>query len=132
VNPKALEGTALMDGLDREYSLSEIAIITRAGPARLLGLTEKGHLGVGADADLAIYADQADREAMFLSPRHVLKGGERIASGGDIRAEIFGRTLHVAPGYDAGVERKLRDLVAEEGTLALEDYRISEDELRRG
>src|SRR5690606_37954296 len=32
VNPRALEGTALADGLDREYTLYEIAIITRAAP----------------------------------------------------------------------------------------------------
>ena len=34
-------------GLDRQYTLSEIAIITRAGPARILGLKNKGHLGPG-------------------------------------------------------------------------------------
>ena len=38
-----------------EYTLSEIAIITSAGPARALGLSQKGHLGVGADADVTIY-----------------------------------------------------------------------------
>ncbi len=47
VNPKLLAGSALADGLAREYTLNEIAIITRAGPARLLGLTHKGHLGAG-------------------------------------------------------------------------------------
>ena len=47
VNPKLLAGSALADGLAREYTLNEIAIITRAGPARLLGLHQKGHLGAG-------------------------------------------------------------------------------------
>ena len=50
-NLKLLAGSALADGLAREYTLNEIAIVTRAGPARLLGLAAKGHLGVGADAD---------------------------------------------------------------------------------
>src|SRR5690606_1050029 len=49
VNPKYLAGSALADGLSREYTLNEIAIITRAGPARILGLNRKGHLGPGAD-----------------------------------------------------------------------------------
>ena len=40
VNRKVLRHCSLAD-LDREYSLGEIAIITRAGPARILGLTEK-------------------------------------------------------------------------------------------
>ena len=47
VNPKSIAKTVLPD-LDREYSLSEIAVITRAAPARILGLKNKGHLGVGA------------------------------------------------------------------------------------
>ena len=62
--------------LDREYSLSEIAIVTRAGPARLLGLKDKGHLGVGADADVTIYDEQDNREEMFKTARYVLKDGQ--------------------------------------------------------
>ncbi|MGN6867362.1 MAG: formylmethanofuran dehydrogenase subunit A [Solirubrobacteraceae bacterium] len=60
-NHKAITRTALPDGLDREYTLNEIAIITRAAPARRLGLRDKGHLGIGADADVTIYHDSADR-----------------------------------------------------------------------
>ncbi|MCI0464067.1 MAG: amidohydrolase family protein, partial [Gemmataceae bacterium] len=55
VNQKAIRHTVLADKLDREYTLEEIAIVTRAGPARALGLKYKGHLGVGADADITIY-----------------------------------------------------------------------------
>ena len=55
VNAGLLQGSALADGLAREYTLNEIAIVTRAGPARLLGLANKGHLGVGADADVTVY-----------------------------------------------------------------------------
>jgi formylmethanofuran dehydrogenase subunit A len=51
VNKRAMKRTVLLDDLDREYTLEEIAIITRAGPARLLGLRDKGHLGVGVDAE---------------------------------------------------------------------------------
>src|SRR6185295_6466264 len=66
VNQQAMKRTVLLDDLDREYTLEEIAIITRAGPARLLGMPDKGHLGVGADADITIYDDdEEDREAMF-------------------------------------------------------------------
>ncbi|GMQ80074.1 MAG: formylmethanofuran dehydrogenase subunit A [Planctomycetia bacterium] len=51
--------------LDREYSLYEIAIITRAGPAKILGLADKGHLGPGADADITLYTPDGNRETMF-------------------------------------------------------------------
>src|SRR5213083_2324971 len=64
VNQKLLVGSALLDGLPREYTLGEIAIVTRAGPARLLGLKTKGHLGPGADADVTIYASDPDRAKM--------------------------------------------------------------------
>jgi formylmethanofuran dehydrogenase subunit A len=127
--PKALEGTALADGLSREYSLSEIAIVTRAGPARLLGLATKGHLGPGAEADLALFTPDADAERMFSAPRHVFKGGGRVVEEGRVRADLYGRTLHVAPEHDPAVERPLRDLLAREGSLALEDYTVHAEEL---
>ena len=41
VNKQAMKRTVLLDDLDREYTLEEIAIITRAGPARLLGLATR-------------------------------------------------------------------------------------------
>jgi formylmethanofuran dehydrogenase subunit A len=127
--PEALEGTALRDGLSREYSLSEIAIVTRAGPARLLGLSGKGHLGVGADADLALYAESDDAERMFGAPRYVFKGGVRVVEDGCVRQEARGQTLQAAPEYDPAIERHLRGRLAEAGSLALEDYVVSEAEV---
>ena len=62
-----------------QYTLSEIAIITRAGPARILGLKNKGHLGPGADADITIYTPNPNQETMFELPRFVIKAG-RISS----------------------------------------------------
>src|SRR5207245_8707314 len=61
--------------IDREYSLDEIAVITRAGPARALGLAAKGHLAPGADADLVLYDPGRDPEAMFRTPVAVIKEG---------------------------------------------------------
>ena len=90
-NQRAIRRTALLDGLDREYTLNEIAIITRAAPARRLGLRDKGHLGIGADADVTIYHDRADREEMFATPRYVIKGGEVVVEEGDLRRVDDGR-----------------------------------------
>jgi len=127
--PRALEGTALADGLQREYTLSEIAVVTRAGPARLLGLDRKGHLGPGADADVALYAPDSDREAMFARPRYVFKGGVRVVEDGQIRREVAGRTFQAMPAHDPHVERGIRVLLEEEGSLDLEDYVIGEEEV---
>jgi hypothetical protein len=37
-------------------------IITRAGPARMLGLKHKGHLGPGADADITLYTPHENKQ----------------------------------------------------------------------
>ncbi len=90
--------------MDREYTLGEIAIITRAGPARILGLTNKGNLGPGADADITLYTPHENKEIMFEMPRVVIKSGRVIVEQGEIRDPLIGKTLHVAPEYDLEVE----------------------------
>ena len=70
------------------------------GPARILGLEHKGHLGPGADADITIYTPDANQETMFALPRFVIKAGRIIVEQGEIREETYGKTLHVAPEYD--------------------------------
>jgi formylmethanofuran dehydrogenase subunit A len=123
VNQKAISKTVLPD-LDREYSLYEIAIITRAAPARILGLNDKGHLGTGADADITIYDKRDDQEEMFSVPRYVIKEGKVLVEDGAIREETFGKTFYVAPGYDAAVERDLRDYFRKYYTIEFENYPV--------
>ena len=83
----------MLPELDREYTLYEIAIITSAGPARALGLPQKGHLGVGADADVAIYNENPNAAEMFAYPRYVIKGGEVVIEEGEIRNTIEGQAV---------------------------------------
>ncbi|HVN53189.1 MAG TPA: formylmethanofuran dehydrogenase subunit A [Anaerolineaceae bacterium] len=123
VHQKALVKTTLPD-LDREYSLYEIAIITRAGPAKLLGLKNKGHLGVGADADVTIYARDDDLEKMFSSPRYVLKDGQILVEDGQIRQEVFGRTFYVNPTFDPGIEADIRKHFENYYTVCFENYPV--------
>src|SRR2546430_7056563 len=103
VNQRMLAGSALLDGLAREYTLSEIAVVTRAGPARLLGLKHKGHLGAGADADVTIYADDPDRAQMFATPRHVIKGGIVVVEEGQLRRAPTRRRAALRPPDHAAV-----------------------------
>ncbi len=79
---------SVLNEIDREYSLEEIAIITRSAPAKMLGLCSKGHLGSGADADISIYNLQSDRQQMFAFPRMVIKGGQVIVDDGEPRSEV--------------------------------------------
>jgi formylmethanofuran dehydrogenase subunit A len=126
VNPKLLAGSALADGLAREYTLNDIAIITRAGPARLLGLRAKGHLGVGADADLTIYGREQDLATMFSTPRYVIKGGMLIVEEGQLRRAPAGRRLRVAPGYDEAVLPDLRRHFERYSTVTFDNYPVGD------
>jgi formylmethanofuran dehydrogenase subunit A len=124
VNPKLLGGSALADGLAREYTLSEIAIVTRAGPARLLGLRGKGHLGPGADADVTIYSRDADIAKMFSTPRYVIKDGAVIVEEGQLRRAPIGRRLRVAPGYDDAVLPDVRRHFEAYSSVAFDNYPV--------
>jgi len=96
VPKRAIEMTTL-PGLKREYSLNEIVTMTRAAPARLLGLPDRGHLGPGALADVAIYEDIPDRTAMFRSAHLVFKSGTLAVRDGAVTNLRPGRTLSVTP-----------------------------------
>jgi formylmethanofuran dehydrogenase subunit A len=124
VNPKLLAGSALADGLAREYTLNEIAIITRAGPARLLGLEHKGHLGVGAEADVTVYSTDSDIARMFASPRYVLKAGELVVEEGQLRRAPAGRRLRLAPGYDESVLPDLQRYFEAYSTVSFANYPV--------
>lgn len=123
VNQKAVAKTHLPD-LDREYSLFEIAIITRAAPARLLGLRRKGHLGPGADADITIYDLDEDWEKTFATPHTVIKAGEVIIENGEFRRDMEGRSLYVEPEYDRGIESEIRKWFADFYTIEFENYPV--------
>ena len=130
-NQRAIRRTALTDGLEREYTLNEIAIITRAAPARRLGLRDKGHLGVGADADVTIYHDRADREEMFATPRYVIKGGELAVEDGELRRAEDGVLFSSRAGFDLSVSRVLEPLFGDRYTVAFEHYPVRDPALRQ-
>jgi formylmethanofuran dehydrogenase subunit A len=130
--PSRARRNTLLQELDREYSLYEIAIITRAGTARALGLKNKGNLGVGADADVTIYTPSDDREEMFAHPRYVLKDGEIVVRDGQLVAERPGRTLYVEPPYDRAIEADLRSYFEECYTMSFDNYPVSSEYLCNG
>jgi formylmethanofuran dehydrogenase subunit A len=128
VHPRVRANSVLAD-LNREYSLSEIAIITRAGPARILGLKHKGHLGPGADADITLYTPNENRETMFELPRLVIKDGRVIVEQGEIRNETYGKTLHVAPEYDREVEPDISRWFEESYSIQWRNYPVADSYL---
>ncbi|MCA9098288.1 MAG: amidohydrolase family protein, partial [Planctomycetaceae bacterium] len=128
--PVGLRERCTLGDLTREYSLYEIAIITRAAPARMLGLTNKGHLGVGADADVTIYSPSADYQRMFELPRYVIHAGEITVEEGEIRVVTEGKLLHVDPAFDEDQEPLIREWFGSHYSIRYENYPVSEHYLR--
>jgi formylmethanofuran dehydrogenase subunit A len=123
LSPKARK-RILLPELNRQYTLSEIAIITSAGPARALGLAQKGHLGVGADADVAIFNESKDVAHMFAYPRYVLKAGEIVIEEGELRNPVQGRGVLVRPAYEEQVEDYIRPLFERYYTMSFDNYPV--------
>ncbi len=128
--PQVRERSVLAD-LKREYSLEEICIITRAAPARMLGLDRKGHLGVGADADVTVYLPDENRRRMFEMPRWVIKEGRILIEDGEIRDVIDGATLHVDVPYDRSIETSVERWFDEAYSVRFRNYPVGDDELHR-
>ena len=118
-----------LTSLNREYSLYEIAIMTRAGAAKLIGLNDRGHLGVGAGADITVYTDQADREAMFAKPDYVFKDGELVVKDGKVVKVVWGTTHTTKPAFDIRVEKDLKDYFNRYHTMQLDNVKIHADEI---
>lgn len=123
------QAATILKSLDREYSLYEIAIMTRAGPAKSLGLRDRGHLGTGASADITIYENLADREAMFQTPLMVFKSGELIVKSGQVVKVVAGATHVARPEYDRGIERTLREYFDRYHTIRFDNFGISDQEI---
>jgi formylmethanofuran dehydrogenase subunit A len=130
LHPGVRRATCLFD-LTREYTLDEIAVITRAGPARALGLQNKGHLGPGADADVAVYPMNDDKAAMFSSPRYVFKQGVMVVRDGQIIQSVNGRTLCVDPPGGRGLPEDLAEAFADCYTVRIANYMVEDEYLRR-
>jgi formylmethanofuran dehydrogenase subunit A len=129
--PERARKRIVLADLDREYTLSEIAVVTAAGPARALGLAGKGHLGVGADADIAIYPAAPNGDGLLFSyPRYVLKGGEVVVEEGEVRAVTQGREFIVHPRIDDGIEDYLRPLFEKAYTMSFANYPVEIERLK--
>jgi formylmethanofuran dehydrogenase subunit A len=129
-----------LSAIDREYTFYEIAIVTRAGTAKILGLKNKGHLGIGADADIAIYninpnevdpsKDYKKVRRAFRNAAYTIKDGEIIAKDGEIAKVPNGRTywikaevpIDLMGTMKATLVKKFEDYY----TVKLENYQIPE------
>ena len=124
----AVEMSAIKD-ITREYSLYEIAVLTRAGPARSLGLKDRGHLGAGAVADVVLYRPAENWDTVFRHPVLVIKGGQTVVRDGEFIHMPRGRTLRQSVDFDSGIEKDLKPHFEMSRTTRLSNFKISDDEM---
>ncbi|MHA1930147.1 MAG: formylmethanofuran dehydrogenase subunit A [Candidatus Thorarchaeota archaeon] len=102
-----LERSGLAE-IEREYTLGEIAITTRAGPAKILGIEKtKGHLGVGADADVTVYGFDPEKADLANNPDSIIKhfsrahltfkGGTQVSKKGQVGINLPARVISIHP-----------------------------------
>jgi formylmethanofuran dehydrogenase subunit A len=126
---KSAAAASILSSIDREYTLYEIAKMTRAGPARSLGLKNRGHLGGGAIADITVYNNLKNKEKMFAKPLYVFKNGEEIVKNGKIVKVVTGGTHTLRPYYDKSIERSLKKYFDRYMTVKLDNFKIDDDEI---
>ena len=137
INPRA-RSKSLLTSITRELGFNEIAVVTRAGQAKALGLGDKGHLGIGADADIAIYnvnpqtTDPARKyrtvRRAFKHAAYTIKGGEIVVKNDEIVKQAEGATiwLDVQTSEPAEITEDMKRKFREYWTVEYENYPVTE------
>lgn len=115
--------------MEREYDLYEIAIVTRSGPARLLGLDDRGNLAPGSAADIAVYTPGDDWEAVFRDASMVFKDGKLVVRDGKLVDISWGVTHWMQTEHDAGIENTLDEHFRSHYAMSLANYPVRDDDI---
>ena len=146
INSRA-RAKSLLSSIDREFTFYEIAIVTRAGQAKALGLKNKGHLGIGADADIAIYdinpreidpsRDYRAVRRAFSKAAYTIKDGEIVVKDGEVVRATSGKTFWISlespslnPSSQSSVLYDLKRRFREYWTVEFDNYFIPERYLK--
>jgi formylmethanofuran dehydrogenase subunit A len=134
---KKAQKASLLPSIDRELSLYELAIMTRAGQAKALGLKDKGHLGIGADADIAIYTINPETTDIarkyktvrraFKHAAYTIKDGKIVVKDGEVVGEADGRTmwLDVQTKEPCRIDDEIKSKFRQYWTVDYENYPVS-------
>jgi formylmethanofuran dehydrogenase subunit A len=138
INARA-RSKCLLSSITRELGFEEIAILTRAGQARALGLETRGHLGIGANADIAIYnvdprsVDPATKykavRRAFKHAAYTIKSGEIVVKNDEITKHAQGATmwLDVQTSKPADITNEMKKKFREYWTVEYENYPVTEN-----
>ncbi|MDD1671939.1 MAG: formylmethanofuran dehydrogenase subunit A, partial [Methanomicrobiales archaeon] len=120
--------------IDRELNLYEIAAMTRAGPAKALGLSSMyGGLKPGMDADVVVYDFNPEKvddpegiEAAFSHAKYLWKTGVKIIKDREIISNGNKRTLwvHAKVNENAQVMRDIQEKFLKYYTVTRGNYEV--------
>lgn len=130
LDQSALELTTLAS-ISREYTLDEIAVMTRGAPAKLLGLDDRGHLGAGAIADIAVYRKGQDVQTMFRDAALVFKNGDLVVQDGVVTHYRWGRALRLNPPSDKGLVKRMQAYHEDRYGLSLDWFTFPDSAISR-
>lgn len=127
-----------ISSLDRELNLYEIAMMTRAGPAKALGLSQwYGTLREGSWGNVAVYnlnadsipSDPSQIEAAFSNAAYTIKEGNIVVQNGKIVQEPAKHTIwtRVTVPENLQVIRDIREKFTSGYTVNQENYVMSEE-----
>jgi len=139
---KKAQKKSLLPSIDRELSLYELAIVTRAGTAKALGLKNKGHLGVGADGDIAIYninpettdiaQDYKPVRKAFGHAAYTVKDGQIVVKDGEVVNPISGKTmwLDVETKEPCVIDEEMKKKFKQYWTVEYDNYPVFDHYLK--
>lgn len=142
---KNVERSSILPTIDKELDLGDIAWMTRAGNAKLLGLRDKGHLGPGAVADISIYdvdprkddisKDYEKVRRAFSDAYLCIKDGEIVVKNGRIQKAPMGRThwvdVQVPEELEGEVEDEIERQFKKYYTVNMNNYPVQSEYLPR-
>ncbi len=137
VNASATKRT-MLGSIDREYTLYEIAMVTRANQAMTAGFKDKGHLGEGAIADVAVYDLPADVDTRnyediikaFSRAYLTIKRGEIVVKEGEVIKPVSGITRYLELDYDKWIEKEVNTYFRDYYTVSMQNYIVDVNEMR--
>ena len=126
INPFSQKQSNIQN-IKRTYDLYEIAIMTRASPAKLLGLDDRGNLKPGSIADISIYDPSKPIDEMFENAFLVFKNGENIVNNGKILKFKKGRTQSLKLDYEKSICNDLQKWFDKYYSLDLDTFNVDQN-----
>ena len=112
--------------LKRTYSMYEISIMTRAAPAKILGLNDRGSLKPGKIADISIYDPKKNIDDMFSYAKYVFKDGVNVIRDGKIINIQKGRTKAIKLNFDKKIQKDIQKWFDKYYSVKIENFVVDD------